>query len=508
MCDTLDDNQIDANITPSTKLLDDTFTDDQQKCHFVDNNLDKIYYHAHPLVNRTNCSMNPLNNSAFSNSLNPLSSLNPLNSTLPNNDCQTREPNSPTLCQLTSLINSTNSKDATLNNLKLNQANSIPTINYAFNSSSNSNIPTCLPAATLNSPNQRSTTLTAISPTTKSLNDKAVYQDFVELQSSSVQLQQQAKHDTFSHSKNEFQFKSSLSSCSGSCNQLIHGYQMPKGQQTLLNNNIYSNQNRNSFAAISSTNGGYLNHLNRFNLLRNSMRSTNEFSNTVPSSIYGQFTIASLRNSLAWSPVYWSSGVNNNNFHTLNNVKNLNNVNGSIINGNNVLNGTLNNKLNGQFFKNGLPVCSSATTSTNHQDSKRLNSPTTRPISQCRQLSSSLDQTDRIEEKKQMTSQANSNHETNLDSNFSNLCNRANDDNLDSKQDQSIEADKISLYDNVDDDDESLQPLLEKSKKLIQTNLLEHHSAQQPVRSSNSRVRIVENCRDDIQHLSLNKLCL
>lgn len=419
------------------------------------------YYHVHrPSVNQTDLS----NNST--SSLNPLNSMN-----------YQRE-NSPTPSQLASLINSENSKkeDETKISLKLNQAVSIPTINYF------SSIPNSVSTLT-DQPNLTTTTTTnTLNPLT-TIN--SVYQNSIELKSSAFPLHQ-IKHDTLNNSKNDF--KSNLSSCSGSCNQLIHGYyQIPKSQQTLFNNNIYSTanhgHNRNSFAAISPINDY---HFNRFNLLRSSMRSTNELlSNTAPcSKVYGgqqnQSTISSLRNSLAWSPIYWSNGIVNN-FNnlsnTLNNVKNLdilNNTSGQI-------NGSLlNEQLNGTFNK---PLLNGKINNVTTSGTANSLSPVCQKTSNYVHLINSPNQ------------MVGKNEQTNLDSNF--LISPSN--NFDEKADQSIE-DKISLYDNVDDENDCLQPLLDKSTT-------EQNSMQQLL--SGRHVRIIDNCRDDVQHnLSLNKLCL
>ena len=482
-----DDNQLD--LPPTTKLLND----DQERCHFVDNNLEKIFYHhTHPINNRTECSINQLNSM---NSINCSSSIQLSNSNY-------QRDNSSTLSQLASLINS--NKEGELNSLKLNQAISIPTINYF---SSNNNIPTSLltnstslintttntnpTKTTLSNQQQQSTILpNATNNTLNSLNgNNTVYQESIELQSN-VKLQ--PTYETSLSKSNH------LNSCSGSCNQLIHGYyQMPKGQQTLFNNNIYTtstNQNRNraSFAALSSTNG--LPSFNRFNLLRNSMRSTNELiSNTIPSSIYGQFngqftTMSSLRNSLAWSPIYWSNGINNfNNLNNVNNVKNLNNkTNGDLVNSKlntSIVNCKLTDKNRNE---NCLPVCSTANNKHITQSRHLSATPLTPLTSQTVQMD---------ENRTAKMNQTISNHEISLDDS----CNLNNSFNL--KQDQSIDSsDKISLYDNVDD--ECLQPLLKKT-----ANLLDHQNSI-ATRSSSGHVRLLDNCRDDVHSLSLNKLCL
>lgn len=469
MCDTyIDSNQID--LTPSTKLLDDQLNEeqikDQQKCHFVNNNLNKIYYHAHPLSNPINCS-----------------------SSIQLSNCTP------------SLISPSSSKEGDqkdLNNLKLNQALSIPTINYF---SSNTNLANGLYNSTiLNSPNSQQNNqqqngqqeTKSNSPTNK------IYQDSIELQTSNIQFQQQLMQPNKSQSN---QFKSNLNSCSGSCNQLIHGnVQMTNGLP--LNNNFYSNQNRNSFAAFSQTNG-YLTYLNRFNLLRNSMRSTNELlSNTIPSSIYGQLTIASMkqhqRNSVAWSPSYWPPTVNGgalngqNAFNTINNVKNLNFKN---------TNGIINSKLNNANYEsNSLLVCSTPIKQGETKNS--IEKKTVLQCTNCKYLnSSSLNQINRSkDELDKKENPTNSNHEKKLDSslNFSKLNGFLNNN---SRKDQSIEEDKISLYDNVDNENDCLKPLLEKSEQPISNS-----------RSSSEHVRLIENCcRDDVQHSGLslnNKLCL
>ena len=471
------------------------------------------------------------------------------------NGCYRSENLSPT--QLTSLINSAAANsltnDRAAEQSKLNQAVSIPVINYFSNGS---NMPTCLTNSTSRiSTNGRTVTCASPSQTSTILPANALNgtpnemlngtnngtngglnggttgcQDSIELQ---LATGVSARHDP-QHSKNESQFKSNLGACSGSCNQLIHGYyQQPayysKGQQqTLLNNNsvyssLYSNNpNRNSFAAITGSTNGYLNHLNRFNLLRNSMRSTNELlhSGPVASPIYGQLTVASLRNSLAWSPIYWSSGmnglVNGSNANGLNGLNNgqcngllvngiQHNGNGTVSSHYGTLNGTLNGKLSNGSLKRSafgqqqtkLPSpCNNkgnSSSSLNHQTNHQTN-----------HQSEPADENKRTMTNYQQPTKTDSNHETNLDLDF-----HFSDSSVllnGSKRDQSAEADKLSLYDNVDEDD-CLQPLLEKSSLLEKSaNLLRCEPNSTP---ASGHVRILDNYRDDIKHsLSLNKLCL